>query len=471
MIQSITFLSEYADGTVDANYTLDGTEIIPATAEFNFMIRPQAAATKLAEMGASAISMQSYYTRTRSNFDFTDLPILDVSANGSILSISVSLENITEAFFRRYTTASAFMNITDGVSDISTEPIAMVSKALPDLSSYHSANSYLIIQSGDYRIKAVKGNSNERVGDVMSAEVLWESYGTSEAPVPGSLISNVSVDGDYVTFRTSDNFKEGNAVIAAKDFAGDILWSWHIWLVEDEIYEHTYASNAGVLMDRNLGALSTKPGDEETYGLLYQWGRKDPFIGLVGGRYTPATSTIEWSSATCSSTIGTIEYATMNPTTFIKINQNLSNNHSDWFYTGTKEPDHTRWASNKTVYDPCPIGWRVPDGGSNGVWAKAKLPTSIEYDSYGTMFSSPYCDYDAWYPFSGGISGYSASYTIDATSNLNGWYWSVTPNSGSSSYKYYSYGLAIRTDGTLKRDYTGPHAHAHAIRCQKVNND
>lgn len=30
-------------------------------------------------------------------------------------------------------------------------------------------------------------------------------------------------------------------------------------------------------MDRNLGATDTK--GQESYGLLYQWGRKDPFIG------------------------------------------------------------------------------------------------------------------------------------------------------------------------------------------------
>ena len=29
------------------------------------------------------------------------------------------------------------------------------------------------------------------------------------------------------------------------------------------------------------------------------------------------------------------------------------------------------WQSEKTVYDPCPAGWRVPDGGENSIWAKA----------------------------------------------------------------------------------------------------
>lgn len=31
-------------------------------------------------------------------------------------------------------------------------------------------------------------------------------------------------------------------------------------------------------MDRNLGAVSATPGDAGAIGLLYQWGRKDPFV-------------------------------------------------------------------------------------------------------------------------------------------------------------------------------------------------
>jgi hypothetical protein len=62
------------------------------------------------------------------------------------------------------------------------------------------------------------------------------------------------------------------------DADGVILWSWHIWLVQDQIGYNTYANNAGVLMDRNLGATSAIEYDSGTIGLLYQWGRKDPFL-------------------------------------------------------------------------------------------------------------------------------------------------------------------------------------------------
>ncbi len=38
------------------------------------------------------------------------------------------------------------------------------------------------------------------------------------------------------------------------------------------------------LMDRNIGALNKTPGDRDSFGLAYQWGRKDPFPGSDGSR-------------------------------------------------------------------------------------------------------------------------------------------------------------------------------------------
>ena len=96
----------------------------------------------------------------------------------------------------------------------------------------------------------------------------------------------------------------------------------------DKPQGQVYYNNAGTMMDRNLGATSATPGDVGALGLLYQWGRKDPFLG--GGSIssnTVAKSTGTWPSAVSSdSNTGTIAYATSNPTTFIMRN---SNNY-DW---------------------------------------------------------------------------------------------------------------------------------------------
>ena len=68
---------------------------------------------------------------------------------------------------------------------------------------------------------------------------------------------------------------------------------------------------------------------------------------------------------------GTIEYSIANPTTFIV----CYIGDSDWQYNAASDVgDKNRWTTSKkakSICDPCPVGWRVPDGGSKGVWAKA----------------------------------------------------------------------------------------------------
>ena len=139
-----------------------------------------------------------------------------------------------------------------------------------DLSSSASANCYIVSNAGLYKFKTVKGNSSESVGNVASAAILWETFGTSETPECLDLIKAVDYENGYLAFQTADTFKEGNAVIAAKDADGNILWSWHIWLT-DQPQGQVYYNDAGTMMDRNLGSTSATPGDVGALGLLYQW--------------------------------------------------------------------------------------------------------------------------------------------------------------------------------------------------------
>ncbi|MFA5713568.1 MAG: fimbrillin family protein, partial [Bacteroidales bacterium] len=78
----------------------------------------------------------------------------------------------------------------------------------------------------------------------------------------------------------------GNALIAIKKAddnynpVGDYLWSWHIWISDynGELFDLSNGEYNKV-MDRNLGARSGIWGHPGSMGLLYQWGRKDPFVG------------------------------------------------------------------------------------------------------------------------------------------------------------------------------------------------
>ncbi len=277
-----------------------------------------------------------------------------------------------------------------------------------DLSASGTANCYLVSRAGKYIFKTVKGNSTKSVGSIASVSVLWETYGSDIAPSVGDLVSDVSYANGTVAFVSSD--KKGNALIAAEDANGVILWSWHIWLT-DIPEDQVYINDAGTMMDRNLGAISTTPGDIGALGLLYQWGRKDPFLGqstIKGTNKAASTRPVHlWTSVDSDEAYGTIEYSIANPTTFIK-------DDSYWLH----KSDNTLWTNEKTIYDPCPIGYHVPN---RNMWTTAFKTSSwfdYTYDDInnGCNFikaknSSKYLTNDAscWYPFAGYLSSSNAS--------------------------------------------------------------
>ena len=236
-----------------------------------------------------------------------------------------------------------------------------------NLSKKESANCYIITAAGDYKFKTVKGNSTESVGAVASAEVLWETVNTAEAPAVGGVIAAVAVDGDFITFSTAPGLKPGNALIAAKDEGGTILWSWHIWIPSTQIITSTYGGIVTYpMMDRNLGALvAPAAGVEPTgpsTGFLYQWGRKDPFPALADmSSSTPFAmngTAITYDSPKQNYTIAE---SIQIPTVYIKTG---GDSNKTWM---TEEEKGTEtWAATKTIYDPCPAGYMVPATTASG---------------------------------------------------------------------------------------------------------
>lgn len=343
----------------------------------------------------------------------------------------------------------------DGSEQDKDKPLA--SSATDLASAGKTANCYIVSSAGTYKFKPVKGNSSTSVGSVSSVEVLWESFGTSQKPSVGDLIRSVNYDAGFIVFLTSPSFKEGNAVIAAKDASGTILWSWHIWLT-DQPEEQVYYNNAGTMLDRNLGATSATPGDVGALGLLYQWGRKDPFLGSSSiSDDVEAKSTVTWpSSVTTSTSKGNVDYATANPMTFITPSSSLD---FDWHYSSR---NNDLWTSSKTIYDPCPAGWRVPNGGEYGVWSKACDSSSYfdyQYDGTdeGMNFSGKFGSASIiWYPASGYRSGGDGSLSFVGGS---GRYWSVTP------FNYGAYYLFFYNDGSVSPSYYNYRAYGQAVRC------
>ena len=320
------------------------------------------------------------------------------------------------------------------------------------LDGSETANCYIVTEPGVYCFRAVKGNTREPVGEIASVDVLWETYNDNsqepeEGPNKDLLIKNVvcyrANTIDRIYFRTSDVagqypfwWTTGNALITAKDQNGIILWSWHIWIPKGMPKDQVYTTN-GTMMDRNLGATSATPGDVGALGLLYQWGRKDPFMGasdIAEGTTTQAASTIgPWPHYVISdASTGTVDYAVANPTTYIA--GNVYNR--DWYYTGDGKTDNTRWQPEKTIYDPCPPGYHIPQGWLEGVWAVANKNKAITYmDKFDDMnkgfnFSSSVnieCNFSkasvCWYPAAGEFGQeLSGGPTLDGV-GTSGSYW------------------------------------------------
>ena len=333
-----------------------------------------------------------------------------------------------------------------------------------DLSTSASANCYIVSESGLYKFKTVKGNGSQSVGAVASAEVLWETFGSSVDPHMGDLVNSVSYKNGDIIFQTADTFKKGNALIAAKNASGKILWSWHIWFT-DQPQGQKYSCGDAIMMDCNLGAVSTAYG-KGRLGLLYQWGRKDPFLGSLD--YTSniqAKSTITWPSPVASDdNTGTIAYAIANPTTFIT-------DDVDWYCYSSNNTLWTTSDESKSIYDPCPVGWRVPDGGEYGVWAKAF--------GLGFVFEHPFnagvMNFSNKFGSDQNIIYYAAGYRSRHDGSLNnvgkvGRYWSATPyyNESLGGPRHgRAYALCFHNGGLVSLAYHNSRAEANSVRCIK----
>jgi len=244
------------------------------------------------------------------------------------------------------------------------------------------------------------------------------NYGTDAATDMNNVIvrSSIKVKGGYVYFDTPETLSPANAVIDALDADGNIVWSWHIWVAPGFDAEasakhiNTKAVSGVVMMDRNLGAYGNGEAGEEAdlqaaRGLVYQWGRKDPFFNKNVGDWTycdwwnyEEDKRAEWQGGNIPTAQSTdlftdaaydvnnvVDYTVKHPSTFIK---GSSSNGYSWIFGATKimsfdkETGAYNWghlwgnvvtdkngvtavgAGSKSIYDPCPAGWRVPEAGA-----------------------------------------------------------------------------------------------------------
>lgn len=291
--------------------------------------------------------------------------------------------------------------------------------------------------TGGWNPYLIEGNAIGDKKQIAKVKVLWQSKdnATSGDLVMGYVISDE--DHSNLTNLTEannmnnarihvkvPNTKGGNAVIAAYNSENTIVWSWHLWITDyvpqgmtDKItYEqaqqltrngsvHQYPTAAfieatgkyhnKVLMDRHLCATAGGvPGKDanmidfsKRVGYLYYWGRKDPFFGIVDGTtneinviYDGDGYSISIPKTTYSSVPlvnnNTVQYTIQNPS-------NIIIGASSWHDNNEGVGAYRYlYADSKTLYDPCPSGWKIPD---KTIYEGFSIGKGYWYDSDGVF--------------------------------------------------------------------------------------
>lgn len=296
---------------------------------------------------------------------------ITIKAPSAFADDSNNIEENGELRLRGYTPAGSGVTATSYLSLLNRHV---------DLSDKYS-NSYVITEKNTrYTIDLThKGESSETIKP-FEAYVAWQ---TSE-----DLINYCSYDketGKFTFFVGSEDITDnndnvvgnripdGNALVLAFDEEANTLWSWHIWITGSDVETTAIETSVGTFMDRNLGAYHNSNGSTKhediyrSYGLYYQWGRKEPFVRPVDYKFTGdndqelynslgAVVNFAYVDAEDSEEVGTEEYAMLNPMSFVL---GSKDNAYDWIYSSHND---NLWTSGKkSLNDPCPRGWRVPD--------------------------------------------------------------------------------------------------------------
>jgi len=375
------------------------------------------------------------------------------SSNDNIISIDNSgkVTAIKEGSARIIVSSELYPEITDEIE-------VTVTKVIHLDENKHYANCYIITSPGVYDFLPVKGVSGTELSAYSSAEVLWEGVSVGVQEIEKTdIIKSAELKRDRIRLTLANDFKDGNAVVAVKNSKGDILWSWHIWALKgyDIDKESFQCSNGQYLMGRHLGSVSNQPGAKR--GLLYQWGRKDPFLASSTPNFF---TSVDWPDAVeNSSTTGTIEYAVKHPMTYIK-----GNSKHDW-YNGSSELK-TRWNSTaKSDYDPCPYGWKVPSGGEGGFWyvnANTEASHSWNYTYAGIDLKNVFGKTEScWFQCTGYME---YSYIFRAMDSLVELWSSDYSFSKTGTTAYY---FAALSGGSIMTDYTTSCANGLSVRCVK----
>jgi hypothetical protein len=385
------------------------------------------------------------------------------TTSGNIITISGTptaggVYNYTVTTSGAYGTAflKGVISVKDSVKDWALAPNSYIFTGKDNTDGL-----YIPVKKAYEMWKNTNGFLNQAIpSGTLSAFVYWEDVSGLINSSPAYKL-NIIGTGDTAKIEVPINKGkgEGNAVISfhvgsTGTFSDPTYWSWHVWVTDDPTNGSKYRpivtkrlKKDGTIesipdadwgwMDRNLGAVSKNyygPQYDRSGGLLYQWGRKDPFPDLVNRAFNfyevqGAIGKVRHYNAvyksgakdlnelraftTDNSVINNIRFSVNNPLKLIynTTNYTISGKTSpyNWFGSdfGSQFPNGrylatlNLWSDNskgiansqpnfysqnkpyqeKSSYDPCPNGWRIPSMlADNG-----NLAVRIDYSPFGVQ--------------------------------------------------------------------------------------
>ena len=324
----------------------------------------------------------------------------------------------------------------------------------------------------------IEKTNSSAYANIDGAKIVWSD---EKDLVTSPTITHVGGDG-YLDFEVkATDIKSGNAVVAVTK-GGIVVWSWHLWFApksaltpipvtnyqgktynfttetlgwkpKGEVTTYNAPRTVKVKVEQTIANGGTKQftvinitqnngGKKEGIATLYQFGRKDALPGT--DTFYP-TNSYSFDNTTGGRSLG---YAIQHPENMF-IYAQTGTYYYDWCnatYYNLWSADNTTTGFNdnavvKTVYDPCPVGFKMPASNaftgftSNGQnqsgaaninangtadsWDKFSAAYGHNFYTNGSKTATIFFPASGFRNFSDG-SLYSVGYV--------GYYWSAVPN-------------------------------------------
>lgn len=375
-------------------------------------------------------------------FVSTNRDVWDVECVAEWVEFSIE-ENSLTLFVEENETEESRMAVvtvvagTDPDTAVARFKLMQLGNDAENLSKQGTANCYIAPTQSTVKFRAdIRGNGVDdgrsrylatygaQIVGGSYAEVVWEATFDGDKTRSTAIIDGAPLYAENGYIYLTTGAVEGNALVALCSGEGEILWSWHIWVTDAVI--GSSEANGLEWMDRNIGALTTEMNDISNRGMLYQWGRKEPFlpspaeyvampthsyddnydlneteeeynrieaeieanrIVLNVNNMQTGDGDYEWQYVGYPAPValnapGNITYAVEHPTTFLGCRTDIAIGEYvfDWYMqqdlmntSGVMMQSESQlWGdaeagkAYKTIFDPCPVGYCVPPRGAFG---------------------------------------------------------------------------------------------------------